>query len=181
MRVRGLAAAAGAVVLLTAGPALAEAKSQAGGPVVDLLCKGSATAKLDDHLSTAPHLVRWTVDGVLTACNDGLDRPAATGDGAWHEAGQEVASCSFSDARSATYTQKILWANGEKSLISGTLSIDDHEAGESLTKAEGRVVSGAYKGDNVLETSTVMTTHPETCEEAGLTPEEAVGTFVFSH
>ncbi|MFI1098512.1 hypothetical protein [Streptomyces sp. NPDC020917] len=180
-RVRTLVTATGTALLFASGPALADTASGSDGPVVDVMCKGNAAARLDNALSPDPQTIHWSVNGVLSDCNNGQDRPARTGDGAWHEVGQETASCTSSDIASARYTQRIMWADGQTSLIVGHLAIDDHSAGESLTKAIGTVVSGAYEGDTVLESSTVMTTHPGSCQEAGRDLEEAVGTFVFSH
>lgn len=142
---------------------------------------GDAKAKVRDKVTDDARVIHWTVDGVLTNCNTGDDREAPTGDGAVHEVGQETASCSSADFRSAKWAQDIIWSTGETSHVEGAFAFDNHDGDEVLTRAVGKVVSGPYQGDNVQETSIIMTTHPEPCEEVGLTSKDVVGTFEFWH
>lgn len=181
LRGRMVAVAAGIALLLTGGPALAEAKPKADARTVDLACRGNAKAKVRDKVTDDPRLIHWTVDGVLTNCTTGDNQEAPTGDGAVHEVGQEVASCTTTDVRTARWAQDIIWSTGEKSHIEGAFALDNHDGDEVLTRAVGKVVSGRYQGDSLEETSIVMTTHPKPCEEAGLTSNDVVGTFEFWH
>ncbi|WP_327064510.1 hypothetical protein OG500_01505 [Kitasatospora sp. NBC_01250] len=181
LRGRTVAVAAGIALLLTAGPALAEAKPKADSRTIDLACRGTAKAKVMDKVTDDPQLIHWTVDGVLTNCNTGDDQEAPTGDGAVHEVGHEMASCTAADFHSARWAQDIIWSTGEKSHIEGAFAFDNHDGDEVLTRAVGKVLSGPYQGDSLEETSIVMTTHPKPCEEAGLTSNDVVGTFEFWH
>jgi hypothetical protein len=160
-RLGAIPVALAAACALTAGSAVAA--HPAGAVVLDVTCPvGSNISTYTPGLTFTAKPTHFTATGQVSGCIS-LTQPLLTGANL-AASGDGTASCTSGSFSNTTVYN---WNTGQKSTVVGTGSINLKPDGETVFALVGKVTSGLFTGETVVQTKILLSTDLTACLTPG--------------